>query len=142
MSKLLKEIIESLEKLKEVQRIQYDYFKHQTTLSIGSILIIVAFLEKVFSTPECIVLALISIISLALCLIGSLWILPETTNIIMYITGIRIAKAGEDEKQANVLNEKINASLGNINKYSWFTRITFLLGIVMFLIFSFINFIN
>lgn len=31
----------------------FDYLKHLTTLSTGSILLIVAFLEKLFTKPEC-----------------------------------------------------------------------------------------
>lgn len=137
------ELIESMEKMKEVQRIQYDYFKHLTTLSASSILIIVAFLEKVFNSPNCIILALISILCFALCLTASLWILPVTGNIILYITGIRVLAANAEkdgEKQAETLSKKIDDSLDKINVYDWFTKITFLLGVVMFLIFVFINF--
>ena len=64
-------IYESLEKIKEVDRLQYDYFKHFTTLNTASILIIVAFIEKIFNYPDYIMIAFISIASLAISLIGS-----------------------------------------------------------------------
>jgi hypothetical protein len=36
----------------ESWKLRYDTFKHLTTLNTGSILILVAFLEKVFTNPE------------------------------------------------------------------------------------------
>lgn len=35
----------------EVYKIEFDYLKHLTTVSTGSILLIVAFLEKIFKQP-------------------------------------------------------------------------------------------
>lgn len=36
----------------DVHKVMFDYFKHLTMLSTGSILLLVAFLEKLFITPE------------------------------------------------------------------------------------------
>jgi hypothetical protein len=117
MQKDINKLTESMEKMKEVQRIQYDYFKHLTTLSTGSILIIVAFLEKVFSEPTGIFLSIISIIALALCLIGSLLALPLPANIIMYIECLNIARIKEDEQMAEKLDKKRADSLTWIGRY-------------------------
>jgi hypothetical protein len=117
MQKDINKLTESMEKMKEVQRIQYNYFKHLTTLSTGSILIIVAFLEKVFSEPTGIFLSIISIIALALCLIGSLLALPLPANIIMYIECLNIARIKEDEQMAEKLDKKRADSLTWIGRY-------------------------
>lgn len=36
----------------EIYKIEFDYLKHLTTVSTGAILLIVAFLEKIFKQPE------------------------------------------------------------------------------------------
>lgn len=52
----------------------FDYLKHITTLCTGSILLMVAFLEKLFTTPEwkaCVAVSLISFVLSVVCsLIG------------------------------------------------------------------------
>jgi len=57
---------------KDVRSFQTDYLKHLTTLSTGAILIIVAFLEKIFETPEWIALIAISLCGFFLCVLGAL----------------------------------------------------------------------
>jgi len=146
MSEKLKELLESMEKMKEVQRIVYDYFKHLTTLSAGLILVIVAFLEKVFSDPTGITFVVISVICFALCLISSLEALPSAGNIIMYISAMRIIAQGEDEMKAveelGEIMKKINKSINWMQIYDRVTRYSFLAGIIAFLIFAGINFFN
>ncbi len=146
MLEKLKELFESLEKMKEVQRIVYDYFKHLTTLSTGLILIIVAFLEKVFSDPIGITYVVISVICFALCLIGSLLALPSAGNIIMYMSAMRIIAQGKDAEKAIEEIEKIikgiNKTVDRMKIYDHVTRYSFLAGIIAFLIFAGINFFN
>lgn len=137
-----KNLLKSIDKMKEVQRLQYDYFKHLTTISTGSILIIVAFLEKVFSSPHLIGLAVASIISLAFCLVGSLLAMPSPGNLIMYISGIELMYHSEDEKEVWSLSEKISNSLDTIKFFDRTTQITFLLGIGLFLAFAVFNFLK
>ncbi|MQY59834.1 MAG: hypothetical protein GH144_09580 [Clostridia bacterium] len=146
MIEKLKELLESMEKMKEVQRIVYDYFKHLTTLSTGLILIIVAFLEKVFSDPIGIPYVVISVICFALCLIGSLLALPSPGNIILYMTAMRISLQGEDAEKAIKEGDKtmkvINKTVNRMKIYDHVTRYSFLAGIIAFLIFAGINFFN
>ena len=146
MSEKLKELLESMEKMKEVQRMMYDYFKHLTTLSAGLILVIVAFLEKVFSDPKDTAFVIISVICFALCLIGSLLALPSAGNIILYMTAMRISVQGKDAEKAIKEVDKtfkdIKKSLNWMNIYDHVTRYSFLVGMVAFLIFAGINFYN
>lgn len=52
----------------EVYKIEFEYLKHLTTISTGSVLLIVAFLEKLFKHPESKYLIAISLC----CFIGSI----------------------------------------------------------------------
>jgi hypothetical protein len=157
-------LIESMEKLKEVHRIQYDYFKFLITVCGSGFLIMIAFFEKVFEKPDCVILAIISILGFALCILGSVLALPVTGNIILYMTNIQIisarqlistgptkeseeeAKKKEEEtkkslKEANHLLDKINGQLKKIRIFDWWTRISFLTGMITLLFFVVINFL-
>jgi len=138
----IKKLLESMDKMKETQRIQYDYFKHLTTLSTGSILIIVAFLEKVFSFPSLIGLSMASVTSLAFCLVGSLLAMPSPGNVIMYISGMEMMYHSGDENAVWNLNEKLSGSMDTISCFDKITKTTFLLGIGLFLAFAFFNFLK
>jgi len=52
----------------EVYKIEFEYLKHLTTISTGSVLLIVAFLEKIFKHPESKYLIAISLC----CFLGSI----------------------------------------------------------------------
>ncbi len=55
------ESYESIEKFKEIARIQYDYYKNLATLSLASIGAILAFIAKVFpSTTNSILCSIVS----------------------------------------------------------------------------------
>lgn len=148
-----KELFNELERMKEIQRMEFDYFKHLTTLCTGLILILVAFLEKVFTEPQVIALAIISIVCFLVCVVGSLMALPLASNIVLYVTGIRMVAVsirGEvDEKvweKAKVKSEeglnKISGALGSLHMYDLVTKWFFIAGIVIFLIFAGINLFN
>lgn len=165
MSERFEKLIESMEKMKEVQRMQYDYFKFLITLCGSGFLIMIAFFEKVFEKPDCVILAVISILSFALCILGSVLALPVTGNIILYMTNIQIisarqiistgptkeseeeAKKMEEEtkkslEEANDLLNKINRQLDKIKRFDWWTKITFLIGMLTLLFFIVINFLS
>lgn len=38
---------------RESMKLAFDFFKHLTTLSTGSVLLLVTFLDKLFQTPKC-----------------------------------------------------------------------------------------
>ncbi len=149
MAEKREELLDMLEKLKEIQRMEFDYFKHLTTLSTGSILVLVAFLEKVFSKPMGEGWALASIGCFALCVIGSLLALPSAANIVLYTTGIRMifvsAGKGDEEKAKEGVEKglkKINDAFGSMKFYDHFTRIVFFAGLISLLIFAGMNFLN
>ena len=145
MSEHFKELVTTMEQLKETQRMQFDYFKHLTTLSTGSILIIIALLEKVFIDPEGIILSVLSIVVLAICLLGSLWAMPICGNIVLYTTGLRTIitvgdKDAEDRiKDANEFTKNISKSLKWIGILDNISRYSFLSGIILFLSFATLN---
>jgi hypothetical protein len=135
----------SMDKLKEVQRIQYDYFKHLTTLSVGSIGVIATLVLKIMPEPKCIVLLIISLMSFLLCLLASLWACTAPGNAILYIVGIQTyAAASPEDPQKNKgavekESRKLEKSLDQIKFFDIFTKIVFLIGVVVFLIYIRVN---
>jgi hypothetical protein len=140
MSEKIDEVLGNIERLKEVQRIQFDYFKHLTTVSSGAILILVAFLEKIFSNPKGVCLIIISLVAFGVCLIGSILPMTHTTNAILYATGIRISYDEDNKERAKSMNEKLSRSLNGIVFYDYLTKISLIIGFTFFIIFSAINF--
>ena len=114
MLEKLKDTIEFFEQMKEIQRIQYDYFKHLTTLSSGAILIVVAFIGQVFNHSVGIFFAFASIIAFILALAISLWALPLPGNTILYINVIIQGVAEGDENKAMEGYNKAEKSIKNI----------------------------
>lgn len=129
-------IIEWMERMKEVQRIQYDYFKYLISLSTGSILIIIAILEKVFTSPQTLVVALImiSMVGFAVTIIFSLCALPNLGNIILYINGLQKAVMINDKKEAKDNQEKIEAALDKLKTHDRGVFWSYVSGIVILLI--------
>jgi hypothetical protein len=106
----------------EGQKIFYDAFKHLTSLSTGSILILVTFLEKFFKTPEWKFLIAASLVCFILSTVSS--------YIAMMMIGHAIQQYGEPGETA--------AYAG-----AWtviFAIGTFLLGISIFVVFALKNF--
>lgn len=143
--------LNDLEKYKDVQKVAFDYFKHLSTLSTGSILILIAFLEKVFSCPRVEFLALISIGCFALCLVLSLDALQSANNLVICPKGIgtifATRNADEEEevtkKRAEGVQdgmEKIIKAFGLLGRYDKDTKKLFILGIGFLLVFVLINF--
>lgn len=138
-------LLMSIDRFKEVQRLQYDYFKHLTTLSVGSIGVIATLVLKALPEPRCIALLIISIVSFFLCLLVSLWALTAPGNAILYMAGIQAYAAvtpedpqkhkGDVEKES----KKFEKSLDQIHCFDIFTKILFLLGVVLFLIYFVVN---
>ncbi len=130
------EVIEWLERMKEVQRIQYDYCKHLITLGTGSILILIAFLEKVFANPETWILVVFygSIVGFTVTIIFSLYALPNTGNTILYVNGLQRAVMENNEEKKKEFNDKIDIALDSIGIFSRGAYISYTIGIAMLLI--------
>lgn len=145
MSIKLKNLLISANNLKEVMRIAYDYFKHLTTISASSIGVIAALGLKVFNEPKYLVLLIISIASLFLCLLASIWVLSVPGNAILYLVAYQTIASlpdGSTDKQKKDIEEiqkKYDHSLDQIHNYDIFTKITFLVGIIVFLLFFGLN---
>ena len=145
--------LDELEKLKDVQRIEFDYFKHLSTLSTGSTMILIAFIEKAFRCPRVEILALLSVICFAVCMVFSLMALQSANNLVLCPQGIRMIYATRSAKdKAEVRKKKAEEVQYGFNKLGvalkslrFFDRATlklFVLGIVLLLVFVGINFFN
>ena len=137
----IKEAIEVLEKLKEVLKYRYDYFKHLTTLNAGSILIIIALLKGIFKEPKGIEIILVSIVCFVLSLVCSLTIMTMIGNLVLYISGIYGAFVAKDIKGGNEISDKAKSTSSKAKIIDWLSHIFFILGIVMLVCFAFINFL-
>lgn len=134
------EIIEGLERAKEIQRMQYDYFKYLIPLSTGSILILIAFIEKVLRDPLIYIeiILLLSLTGFVVTIISSLWALPSAVNMITYINKsqqiILNTKGLEAEKlkgEAKEQSEKIGETLDKIGKHNKWAQLSFSISIAL-----------
>lgn len=143
--------LNDLKEYKDVQKVTFAYFKHLSTLSTGSILILIAFLEKVFSCPRVEFLALISIGCFAWCLVLSLGALQSANNLVIVTRGMGTIYAtrnpNETEKVIKLRaegvhdgTEKIIEAFGLLRRRDKSTKTIFLFGIGFLLIFVLINF--
>ena len=68
----------------EIYKIEFEYLKHLTTICTGSILLIVAFLEKLFNQPQwkpAVAIALCCfVVSISLCTISQLTIIDKASE--------------------------------------------------------------
>ncbi|EPS8832808.1 hypothetical protein BBM13_10810 [Vibrio parahaemolyticus] len=67
------ERVEATPAQQESAKLAYDLFKHLTTLSTGSLLVIVAFIEKVYSSPKAMYLVSGSLVFFILTIILAVW---------------------------------------------------------------------
>lgn len=68
----------------EIYKIEFDYLKHLTTVSTGTIVLIVAFLEKLFKQPKCKLAVAVSLvcfmITIIICAIAQASIIEKASE--------------------------------------------------------------
>lgn len=68
----------------EIYKLEFEYLKHLTTICTGSILLIIAFLEKLFSKPEwkgAVAVAFVSLLcSIILCSVAQAMIIEKVSE--------------------------------------------------------------
>jgi hypothetical protein len=130
-----------MESLKDTQRLQYDYFKHLTTLSVTSIGLLIAAIRS-DTLSYSLIPAGLSIFSLLICLITALFAMPVATNSILFLTGVRITatskvkKPEESRKDFDEFAAKYTGTLDRIRSSDRLTRITFLAGVLAALVYA------
>lgn len=123
-TEIMGESIESKEKAYlEAQKLVFDGFKHVTTISTGAILILVAFLEKVFTTPKWKLLIAVSFAGFIISTVCAV--------ICMHITAFDMRSYGEEDSVSNSIVATV-ALVGTIS--------SFLIAISSLVIFSLRNF--
>ena len=135
-----KKTIEHLERMKEVQRIEYDYFKFMIPICPPMIAIIIAFFEYA-STPNLLVVifACLSVIGFAASIIVAMLGIPSTVNMIMYVNKLQVAIGVETElalkkQMVKEVSPKIDETLDVIGRFNRGLQISFIGGITMLLI--------
>ena len=109
----------------EGRKLQYDAFKHLTTLSTGSILLFATLIEKVFSNPQWRALIIIAFGAFVLSILSSIMLMILLAGLVM-----RLDDVGEDIN----LTERIFMVGFSISAGG------FVLGIICFVIFTMKNF--
>lgn len=106
----------------ESLKLGYDLFKHITTLSTGTLLILITFLEKLFQNPTWKVLVSISFVSLTLVIMLS--------TILMFMVTAGVGELGKLQEHEYKWNRWMFLS----------TVFFFIVGILSFVVFALINF--
>jgi len=105
----------------EGRKLQYDSFKHLTTLSTGSILLFITFVEKVSTGSRYIPLIIIAFVAFILSILASL---------VMMTLIARIVRKSNEVEEHNRITGKIFIAGFSISGGG------FLLGVICFLIFA------
>ncbi|CAN5170235.1 hypothetical protein BH23BAC1_BH23BAC1_23080 [soil metagenome] len=105
--------------LEEGNKLFYDVFKHLTTLSTGSILILVAFLENLFVNPQYKFLIAISLLCFIINTVGAARMMFFQAHAVM----------------------SLKESTDKMGKVSFMVTVSsFLIGITSFVVFALLNF--
>lgn len=119
----------NLARLFRHDKLYFDFFKHLTTLNSGAILILVAFIEKIFDCPKPTWLLITLLAFFALSLISS--------TLMMLFISYEWTKRPFQKK----LSSRLKLFLDKTKRVSfWFSMGGFLLGFMLFIVFAFINF--
>ena len=137
------EILEFFKLIDKAIKYLHGYYKHMTTLSTGSILIIVTLLGGIFKEPEDIFAIIISILGFVICLVGALMILGVICNVVelIFVMFTEIPELTKEKfPEYLVKYKKKTDSLANVIEIVGpITFCAFLLGVIMLLVFTFIN---
>ncbi len=131
---------EELEKLGEVQKFQFDYFKLMTTLNMAFITALIALVKGVFETPKAIFLVTPAFIFLMISLLVSLLTLVNIGNIILWMKGIPVYLKGGEEEKAEGLAKKVMDAFDSFGILQKIAIYSFGLGALVLLAFAVRNF--
>lgn len=107
--------------LLEGRKLFYDAFKHITTLSTGSILLLITFLDKVFKNPASLWLFVLSTISFVVSMTISV--------VVMMILAGAITNRGLEKEDRKMVTLVIGTAISS-----------FFVGVIVFIIFALQNF--
>ncbi len=110
----------------EANKLLFDLFKHSTTVSTGSILILVTFLEKLFKFPVYKWLIIVSLLGFTISIVSSLVVM-------LFFAGNTRSPLNEKDKTDKIFLNILMISL-------IVSSISFGLGIISLVIFAIFNF--
>jgi len=137
--------VDFIEKLKETQRFQFEYFKQLSTLSTASIGAIIALLTKFPPLSDWAILAGLSLLCFVVCLIYTLSGMTAPAKMVQDLTEMRDAadspqqESEERETEAHVHLDSYIKGWEKIRVYDRTTRIAFFMGVILFLAYAIIN---
>jgi len=133
-------LIEWMDKLKSVFQLQYDYFKYLIPLSTGSILILMAFMENIFTNLNVSIkiFIFISFFGFLLTIAFSLVALPISIKLIQDMTLTQYPGIGASDD----VFKKIKDKLKWIKIFGYMVISSYIFGIFMLLLGTGIYFLN
>jgi hypothetical protein len=111
--------------IKEIE-LSYDFIKHLTTISAGSILLIIGFLEKLFPVPQWKLFVIISLVAFALTILACM-----NAARLLAFNFAKFARKSQDNLTASLVTQ-FAISL-------WVAPSLFALGVWSMMIFAFKN---
>lgn len=131
----------SYELIKRIYELRYEYLKHMTTMSVGSIGVEVAFLTSILDSYICVCLSILSLLAFFICLIGSLWGMPISVSIYDSMSKIQAYWSQPDEvargfiREVLELRDKISKDTVHLQNYNRIVKYSFLFGVILFIVF-------
>jgi hypothetical protein len=134
-----------IDTLKDIKKNRYEYYRHLTTLCTGLIIIIITLTKGFFVDPTGFLLLAFSIGFLIISLILSLYMIQVVSGyddvlLFVYFWTTKILNGTMSvEEFGKQLNDKIKILDKTTKVFHLSVDISFVLGIILFLIFTFIN---
>lgn len=138
--KELKDMIEQLENLREVQKFQFDYFKLMVTLNLAFITALIALVRGVFESPKVAILIMLAFIFLMVSLLCSVITLLIVGNIILWMKGIPVYLKTEQKEKAEKLYKKVLCAFDEFDIVQRVVNYSFGLGFFALFVFAGWNF--
>ena len=136
LSKDQEERIGLIERMKDVQKLQSDYFKNLTLLGSTALLISFAFHDRISADFPCwqkaayLAALIIFFIMIILCLSA----MKNAGNIVLYCNGLQIAIHENKEQDAINFQLKTDSALNDISAIDKITNVLYVVGLSIILI--------
>ena len=138
-----KNILKLIHESKDFERLEFDYFKHLSTISLAGISVLGIFLKTIFSksshNPIIFSIACLSILAFIFCVVWSVLCLSGPANNILYKTESEFYGSINEEDNCIKAYEKfkiVNTKLINDERI---IRYSFLFGFLLFVLYLIIN---
>ena len=136
-------ILNLIHETKDFERLEFDYFKHLSTISLAGISVLGIFLKTIFlkssHNPIIVSIACLSILAFMFCVVRSVLALPGPVNSILYKTESEFYGSINDENDCKTAFKKFEKENNKIKSDERTIRCSFLFGFLFFILYLIIN---